>query len=391
MRQPLVSVIIPAYNAARFLGSAVSSALVQTYPRLEVVIVDDGSTDATGGIADSYGDGVVVVHQPNGGLAAARNAGILAASGEVITLCDADDHLLPRHVERHVESLLSSGGKTWVASPVWLLSDEGVKRPRLPFYMGRPQGDEQLDAFLAGNFVPIFASFTRAMYDEVGGFDKEFSCCEDWDFWLRSAMAGWRVVLGDEPTGLYRLSAGSLSSNVDAMVRGHRAVLTKALSSGYEWTLEQRTALEDRIASGPNFTVVQRARAALRRLELSEARGLFAEASNTNPWDIDLRRKALLLRACRPLTAAAPVLTALRPCFRWPIPEDQSAGPAGDQGRTIRGEAALMSRSHSLPDPANSSLRGSRSRGAGAKVAKFVQDNHRPPNSLRGSSWLRRR
>lgn len=78
---PLVSIIVPSYNVEAYLADAIDSALAQTYPTVEIVVVNDGSTDATPRIMDRYGDAIVAVHQENGGLAAARNAGLRVARG----------------------------------------------------------------------------------------------------------------------------------------------------------------------------------------------------------------------------------------------------------------------------------------------------------------------
>ena len=106
----VVSVVIPAFDAERTVGAAISSVLWQTYGDLEVVVVDDGSGDATGAIASSFPEPVRVVRRENGGVAAARNLGIAEARGELIAFCDADDVLLPRHLEALVEVHGRAGG-----------------------------------------------------------------------------------------------------------------------------------------------------------------------------------------------------------------------------------------------------------------------------------------
>src|SRR5512133_1459141 len=95
MECPKVSVIVPCYNGAKYLKAAIESALNQSHPDVEVVVVNDGSRDDSGAIARAFGDAIVYVEQENRGLSAARNAAIRASSGEFITLLDADDILLP--------------------------------------------------------------------------------------------------------------------------------------------------------------------------------------------------------------------------------------------------------------------------------------------------------
>ncbi|HSD77805.1 MAG TPA: glycosyltransferase family A protein, partial [Solirubrobacteraceae bacterium] len=105
-----VSVVIPAFDAEATVGGAISSALWQTYRDLEVVVVDDGSRDGTNAIAAAFPDPVRAVRQENAGVAAARNRGIAEAKGELIAFCDADDVLLPRHLEELVATYDRHGG-----------------------------------------------------------------------------------------------------------------------------------------------------------------------------------------------------------------------------------------------------------------------------------------
>jgi glycosyltransferase involved in cell wall biosynthesis len=104
---PLVSVVIPTYNYARFVSEAVDSVLAQTYPSLEVVVVDDGSTDDTREVLARYGDRIRYIYQPNAGLPAARNTGIKAARGEFIGLLDSDDVFHPRKFELQMRYMLA--------------------------------------------------------------------------------------------------------------------------------------------------------------------------------------------------------------------------------------------------------------------------------------------
>src|SRR3989344_3204500 len=108
-KNKIVSVIIPAYNAGHYLGEAIESALAQTYPAVEIIVVDDDSTDNTQEIAHWYSAerNIIYIHQENKGLSAARNAGIHAAQGEYIALLDSDDIFLPSKIERQVAYLES--------------------------------------------------------------------------------------------------------------------------------------------------------------------------------------------------------------------------------------------------------------------------------------------
>jgi glycosyltransferase involved in cell wall biosynthesis len=119
MPQPLVSVVIPTYNRSAIVADAIDSALAQTYPRLQVIVVDDGSTDATVElVTKKYGSSIVLVSKPNGGVSTARNTGIEAASGEYIAYLDSDDLWDTQKVERMLEKLPAPGG-----TPMFAFSD----------------------------------------------------------------------------------------------------------------------------------------------------------------------------------------------------------------------------------------------------------------------------
>lgn len=112
MYEPKVSIIVPVFNAERHLAGCVESILAQDYPALEVVLVDDGSTDSSGALCDEFAardDRVSVIHRENGGIAAAQNSGLDAASGELITFCDNDDLMSPQLIPRLVRILIDTG------------------------------------------------------------------------------------------------------------------------------------------------------------------------------------------------------------------------------------------------------------------------------------------
>ncbi len=323
---PRVSVVIPAYQAQRHLGAAVSSALTQTYPDVEVVITDDGSSDATGAIAASYGDLVRVVTQPNGGLSAARNAAIAQASGELIALLDADDILLPPYVEAAVDAwraaqrsprgagptgdeaaagdadaaedadAATDAGRTWVSCDAYILSDSGLHPNRRVLLADRPTGDAQRQAILERNFVTVFSVFPRAMWREVGGFDTSMGVCEDYDFWARAIFAGWRVTYQREAQALYRRSAGSLSTQRERMYRGEEQVLAHVDERfGAQLSDAERAFLDLRRAHGSTESVIDAGDAALRAGDLRGAAAHLRTAARLAPGNRRLRLKAAAL------------------------------------------------------------------------------------------------
>jgi glycosyltransferase involved in cell wall biosynthesis len=183
----MVSVVIPCFNHAHYLTEAIESVLAQTYPHLEVVVVDDGSTDNTSEVAARY-PGVRLVRQPNQGRSAARNTGIRQTNGDYLIFLDADDRLLPSCVEagldcfrRHPECAFVSGRARVIACDGSPISE-------------RPHADIDGDPFLAMlRHCYVFGTGTvlyrRSVFDQGKGFRTAMAPCEDFDLYLRIARA----------------------------------------------------------------------------------------------------------------------------------------------------------------------------------------------------------
>jgi hypothetical protein len=290
---PRVSVVTPAFDAAQTIGATVASVLGQTYRDVELVVVDDGSTDSTAAIAEAHGEPVRVVRQENRGVAAARNRGIEAAAGELIAFCDADDVLLPEHLERLVRVWDEHGGIA-TANSYWLLPG-GIHPSRTRYRGGFPKPDRQRRAILEQNFVSPLSLFPRALVDEIGGFDEERRRAEDWDFWIRAIFDGRRVTLQPQPTALYRWGTEGLSSARDAMDADVEAVLRTA-SARADLTAAER-AYVDRRLSGPSpRELARRGDTALRAARYPEAARAYAAAANLVPSERMLLWKARVMR-----------------------------------------------------------------------------------------------
>src|SRR5262245_25838031 len=121
---PLVSVIIPSYNSARFVSQAVRSVLEQTYSPLEIIVVNDGSTDDTVSVLDAYKGDIQIVHQANGGVSKARNRGIREAKGKFIAFLDADDQWLPSKIQKQIDCLRANPSAALVHSDIYFFSDD---------------------------------------------------------------------------------------------------------------------------------------------------------------------------------------------------------------------------------------------------------------------------
>ncbi len=214
---PLVSVLIPAYNVECYVADAIESALAQTYPKVEIVVVNDGSTDHTTAAIAPYRDRIVYVEQENRGLAGARNTGIRAASGSVLALLDADDLWLPERLERCIPILTARPEIGLVTSDAYVI-DETVRttkrcygdRRRYPF---PAREDEQLDEIARRNFLFISVVFRRELVERCGSFDESMQRAEDYELWTRFLLSGSRAAFVPDPLGYYRVRAGSLSAS----------------------------------------------------------------------------------------------------------------------------------------------------------------------------------
>lgn len=225
---PTISVAIPAYNAEPYLRAALDSVLAQTLPPHEIIVVDDGSTDATAAIAQSYGDAIRYIRQANQGLAGARNTAIQAATGEWVAFFDSDDIMLPTKLEKQ-HALIA-------ATPDLILCYTG-------FTYLQPDGSTQdAPAFPARSLwpalryrTPILPSTTiirRAALLEAGGFRHVVT--EDWDLWFRLMQryspGQFREIA--EPLLLYRITQGSLSKKHMNMASGNLWMLQNVTLSG---------------------------------------------------------------------------------------------------------------------------------------------------------------
>lgn len=305
--QPLVSVIVPAYRAEETLGGAISSALTQTYPNLEIIVCNDGSDDATSAIAHSYGDRITVIDQPNQGLPAARNNAIAAANGELIALLDSDDMFLPPHIERAVQAWQqSASARTMVSSNAYFLSRHGILPARRIYHRRAfvaPQ-DQRL-RMLEGNIASIFSTFPRVMWEELEGFSPVMSLMEDYDFWARGVFAGWRIAYVEEPTALYRLTVGSLSSDSTGMAE-YDKLLRRRLQERYGagMSAAERERLEFSLSHDTATQYIDAAAVELAAGRTGQAARLLALASRLSPSDNRLAFKAKALRVAPPLAAA---------------------------------------------------------------------------------------
>ncbi|NDV62325.1 glycosyltransferase family 2 protein [Puniceicoccales bacterium CK1056] len=201
-----ISVIIPAFNREGLIGPTLESLLNQTIPAVEILVVDDGSTDQTAQVAASFGPSVRVIHQENQGPSAARNNGLRQSRGEFIHFFDSDDIAVPNKHEVQLKALEAGGAD--IAYGPWIkgafsgktfIPSNGVLQQR-----GLPAGDLVKSLLCDWSIVPHACLFRRDIVERSGGFPDDLFVGEDQFMFLRCLLAGAKVVHSPDTLELYR-------------------------------------------------------------------------------------------------------------------------------------------------------------------------------------------
>ena len=226
---PTVSVILPTYNRGWCLKEAIDSALAQEFADYELIVVDDGSTDETRAILESYGRAIIVRRQSNKGVSAARNRGIAGSRGQLVAFLDSDDLWLPQKLNRQVEffkinpdALICQTEETWVRNGVRV-----NPRKRHQKHSGMIF-EPSLDLCLVS---PSAVMIRKSLFDAVGVFDEHLPACEDYDLWLRVSCR-YPVYLIDEPLIIKRGGHEDQLSKAAGLDKYRIRSLTKLIDSG---------------------------------------------------------------------------------------------------------------------------------------------------------------
>lgn len=230
---PLVTAVIPVYNGEALVGDAIRSVLAQTYSRVECVVVDDGSTDRSAAVAASFGPRVRVIRQPNGGVASARNAGVAAATGELVAFLDADDYWLPEKLEKQV--------RCWQARP-WAglvftgfaMAKPGGRRPHCRILATEPRSRIRAAALLQGYGIcfGVTALLPRRVLEFMGPFDTRLSVSADVAYAWRLVQE-LEVLAVPEPLAVYRVHGRSqMHNDLVALEHDQRILAQEAFGAG---------------------------------------------------------------------------------------------------------------------------------------------------------------
>lgn len=239
LNQPLVSVVIPTYNRAALVQTAIDSVFAQSYPRLEIIVVDDGSSDDTGAIlATRYGQEIQYFWQENQGESVARNKGIAAAHGEYIALLDSDDQWLPMKIERQVEAMEHSTEVAVIGCQAQAIDFNGKLIEDTGLHTDVQAENLTLERILFANTFGggSIALIRSHLLRQLGGFDPSIRFGEDWDLWLRMLINGGKFAMISEPLVLVHRHHNAQChlprpENIERVLRDHLRLLHNAFDS----------------------------------------------------------------------------------------------------------------------------------------------------------------
>lgn len=246
MSAPRISVVIPAYNQAKYLAETIDSVQKQTYADREIIVVDDGSTDETAEIAKGYGESIRYVYQENQGLAGARNTGISLAQGEFVALLDSDDYwasdFLAKMIslaDRQATATVYYCGVQYISSDGRVLEQKSIP----PVY----EPAEFSKVMLRNNFlVPSATVLRRQPVIDAGMFDIDYRRLQDWELWVRLLKSGKKFAGIAAPLVYYRLHDASLSTDPQGGERAATAMVQKHFGDDdgnwHAWEAEKRIA-----------------------------------------------------------------------------------------------------------------------------------------------------
>ncbi len=213
MTTPLVSIVIPCYNRENYVSDAINSSLRQTYPNVEVIVVDDGSTDDSVTVLKQFGDQIKLIEQKNSGVNAARNVGFKSSKGEFIIFLDSDDWLSNDIVEKHIETT-----QKWPSASIYcadsVFIDESGKEGKLTPCNWPSEPDCPLSLFLlTPPPFPACELYRRSVVLKHSGYDETMRAFADSDLRLRIMLSGATFVRTQGGYGAYRPVANSITKN----------------------------------------------------------------------------------------------------------------------------------------------------------------------------------
>lgn len=224
-----VSIVIPTYNYGHYVGDAINSCLRQTYPDLEIIVIDDGSTDNTRCVCEGFGDKIVYIYQKNSGPSAARNAGIARSTGEFLTFLDSDDMLTPESIRLRVDILRKDPSLTMAVGDVVPLERYNPAESRKPLakpYVTDKLHEDILIGEFAGSGVMKNATVRKFRYPQnlTNGEDIAYAV---------QISFGNRVCITEDPVLIKRRHDGCLSRDFDKIIKQDTAIIAAIMDDPY--------------------------------------------------------------------------------------------------------------------------------------------------------------
>ena len=232
---PKVSVIVRVFERREYIGEAIESVLAQTYPHVEIIVVDNGSSTPVKDVLDPYGQKIRYVYKARGSVGSAANVGVGYATGEFVAFLDDDDLWEPRMLEEAVSVLLKDArvDVAWVGWEVFHHRDRETRfePTEAPFLRDVQAGMDVLGVLCQLNVIPMCSAVTRrAAILQSNGFDESLLYGEEWDLWLRIIQNGGRVVHVPKPYYLHRRHSRNVTERSIPLCRSDIALLKKVLS-----------------------------------------------------------------------------------------------------------------------------------------------------------------
>lgn len=256
MSNSLVSIIMPAYNAEKYIREAIQSVIDQTAKNWELLVINDGSTDNTAAIVSNYvkqDARIFLISQENKKLGAARNTGITAARGDWMAFLDADDLWTAEKLEKQLAVTTQHPSADVLFSKGYIFSDNIERCDEYPTISGGFDARQMYKLEYEGNYIPVLSVLVKtALITKIGLQDENryIHGCEDWDYWLRLAKNGAAFFGMDEYLFYYRRHATNMSNNNDMMRLAKATAFTKNLVK--EWLTDDEL---EKVTSFVNITI----------------------------------------------------------------------------------------------------------------------------------------
>jgi glycosyltransferase involved in cell wall biosynthesis len=246
MSEPLVSVVIPTYNQAQYLGQSIQSALDQTYLSREIIVVDDGSTDETPSVVESFGSQVSYIRQENQGLAGARNTGIRIAQGEFVALLDSDDMWLPTFLSSLISLTFEKPNAAVYYCGVRYIDINGCLLPQQAGVKQVPPEEMYAAILRANHVIPSTVLMRRSVIISAGLFDIAFRRLQDWELWIRLLCKGYTFASLSNYLVAYRVHRNRLSVDHIGGQKAVKALVEKHFGPDddrmHTWSQDKRRA-----------------------------------------------------------------------------------------------------------------------------------------------------